>query len=105
MGLILVSGTSGFIGGLLASRLGDRHIPFDPRQNLDFSFLPKDETSTIVHLGSPSNRVPEAETEIIDAARNIFLEIEDRPWVDLIFSSSIRIFGQGGPISLSLIHI
>ena len=69
MGLILVSGTSGFIGGLLASRLGDKHIPFDPRQNLDFSFLPKDETSTIVHLGSPSNRVPEAETEIIDAAR------------------------------------
>lgn len=99
MGPILVSGTSGFIGGLLASRLGDGHIPFDPRQPLDFSSLPKEETSTIVHLGSPSNRVPGAEREIIDAAKKIFLEMHAYPWIDLIFSSTIRVFGQGGQIS------
>ena len=99
MGPILVSGTSGFIGGLLASRLGDMHIPFDPRKPLDFSFLPKEEISTIVHLGGPSNRVPGAEREIIDAAKKIFSGIQYYPWVDLIFSSSIRVFGQGGPIS------
>ena len=75
MGPILVSGTSGFIGGLLASRLGDMHIPFDPRKPLDFSFLPKEEISTIVHLGGPSNRVPGAEREIIDAAKKIFSRI------------------------------
>jgi len=99
MNSILVSGTSGFIGHHLSSRLGNRCTPFDPRVDFDYGSLPKNEITTIIHLGAPSNRDHEAEEKIVDTAKKIFLGIHKCPWVDVIFSSSIRVFGQGGVIS------